>query len=117
MDEDGFLYFVGRRDTIIKSSGYRISPTEVEEVLMKSGLLQETAVVGLPDEALGQTVKAFVVPRVDTFLDLSELTAFCTAHLPRYMVPRQIESLNALPKTTSGKINYPALQQLGEALQ
>src|SRR5262249_4073866 len=62
-DEDGFLYFVGRRDALIKSSGYRISPTEVEEVLFESGKLREAAVIGLPDEVLGQVIKALVVPR------------------------------------------------------
>src|SRR5205823_9535287 len=63
MDEAGFLYFVGRRDTLIKSSGFRISPTEVEEVLFQSGRLQGVAVIGIPDEVLGQSVQAFVVPR------------------------------------------------------
>src|SRR5215469_9106821 len=62
-DEDGFLYFVGRRDTMIKSSGFRISPTEVDEVLFKSGDLRHAAVIGIPDESLGQTIKAFVVPK------------------------------------------------------
>ena len=61
MDEDGFLYFVGRRDTMIKSSGFRISPTEVEEVLFQSGLVKGAAVIGVPDDVLGQSVKAFVV--------------------------------------------------------
>ena len=63
MDEDGFLYYVGRRDTMIKSSGFRVSPTEVEEVLFQSGELRQAAVIGIPDEALGQSIKAFVVPR------------------------------------------------------
>src|SRR5205823_8340963 len=69
MDEAGFLYFVGRRDTLIKSSGFRISPTEVEEVLFQSGRLQGVAVIGIPDEVLGQSVKAFVVPQAGEALD------------------------------------------------
>src|SRR5271168_577412 len=62
-DEEGFLYYVGRRDTMIKSSGFRISPTEVEEVLFRSGDLRQAAAIGIPDESLGQTVKAFVVAK------------------------------------------------------
>lgn len=110
MDEDGFLYFVGRRDTLIKSSGFRISPSEVEEILMQSELLQGAAVVGVPDDILGQAVKAFVVPKADVALDIGALTAFCAEHMPRYMVPKQIESLEVLPKTTSGKVDYTALR-------
>lgn len=110
-DEDGFLYFVGRRDTMIKSSGYRISPTEVEEILMKSGLLQGAAVIGVADDILGHAVKAFVVPQADLELDLNTLTAFCAEHLPRYMVPKHIETLDTLPKGTSGKVDYPALRR------
>jgi acyl-CoA ligase (AMP-forming) (exosortase A-associated) len=114
-DEDGFLYFIGRRDALIKSSGFRISPTEVEEVLMRSELLQGAAVVGIADDILGQTVKAFVVPKVGIVLDIAALIGFCAEHLPRYMVPKQVESLAALPTTSSGKVDYPALRRDGAA--
>jgi acyl-CoA ligase (AMP-forming) (exosortase A-associated) len=111
MDEAGFLYFVGRRDTMIKSTGFRISPTEVEEVLFQTGNLKGAAVIGIPDEALGQVIKAFVVGKESTHLDVDELLAFCTAKMPRYMVPRFIEVLSELPKTSSGKVDYPALRR------
>ena len=111
MDEDGFLYFVGRRDTMIKSSGFRISPTEVEEVLFQSGGLRQVAVIGIPDEALGQTIKAFIVPRDGQALNPDELLAYCGERMPRYMVPRAVEVLDELPKTTSGKVDYPALRR------
>jgi acyl-CoA ligase (AMP-forming) (exosortase A-associated) len=111
MDEDGFLYFVGRRDTMIKSSGFRISPTEVEEVLFSSKKLRGAAVIGIPDEILGQTIKAFVVARDDEPLDTKALLAHCGEKLPRYMVPKTIEVLNELPKTSSGKVDYPALRR------
>ena len=111
MDEDGFLYFIGRRDTMIKSSGFRISPTEVEEVLFKSGLLKSAAVIGIPDEVLGQTVKAFVVGREDVDLDAEGLRDFCAANMPRHMVPRAIEVLDQMPRTTNGKVDYPALRR------
>jgi acyl-CoA ligase (AMP-forming) (exosortase A-associated) len=110
-DEDGFLYFVGRRDTMIKSSGFRISPTEVEEALFSSGKLRGAAVIGIPDELLGQTIKAFVSPRDGEPLDTAGLLAHCAQKLPRYMVPKNIEVLQDLPKTSSGKVDYPALRR------
>lgn len=111
MDDEGFLYFVGRRDTMIKSSGYRVSPTEVEEVLFQSGKIREAAVIGVPDELLGQAIKAFVVPREGQVVDQAALPLFCAEKLPRYMVPKHVEILDKLPKTSSGKVDYPALRR------
>jgi acyl-CoA ligase (AMP-forming) (exosortase A-associated) len=111
MDEDGFLYYVGRRDTMIKSSGYRISPTEVEEALFQSGQIRHAAVIGLPDEVLGQTIKAFVVPMNGEPVDTEKLVTFCSSKIPRYMVPKAVEVLPELPKTSSGKVDYPALRR------
>lgn len=110
-DEDGFLYYVGRRDTMIKSSGFRISPTEVEEALFQSGQLQQAAVIGIPDEALGQSIKAFVVARDGVAIDTEQLIGYCGEKMPRYMVPKAVEVLAGLPKTTSGKVDYPALRR------
>jgi len=111
MDEDGFLYFVGRRDTMIKSSGFRISPTEVEEVLFQTGKLRGAAVIGIPDEVLGQVIKAFVVAKDGAPLDSEGLLAICAEKMPRYMVPKFVEVLSELPKTSSGKVDYPALRR------
>ena len=111
MDEEGFLYFVGRRDNMIKSSGFRISPTEVEEVLYQTGRLREAAVIGVPDDVLGQVVKAFVVPQDGDAINSDDLIAFCAEKVPRHMVPKHIEVLDVLPKTPSRKIDYPALRQ------
>jgi acyl-CoA ligase (AMP-forming) (exosortase A-associated) len=110
-DEDGFLYYVGRRDTMIKSSGYRISPTEVEEVVFQSGLVRHAAAIGIPDELLGQAVKVFVVPANGQPLDQDALLAFCQDRLPRYMVPKFIEVIHELPKTSSGKVDYVSLRR------
>lgn len=110
-DEDGFLYFIGRRDTMIKSSGFRISPTEVEEVLFQTGKLRGAAVIGVPDDVLGQVVKAFVVARDGDPLDTEALLAACAEKMPRYMVPKFIEVLVEMPKTSSGKVDYPALRR------
>jgi len=110
-DEDGFLYYVGRRDTMIKSSGFRVSPTDVEEVLFDSGHLRQAAVIGIPDELLGQSIKAFVVPKEDVSVEADSLINHCAGRMPRYMVPKAIEIMPELPKTTSGKVDYPALRR------
>jgi acyl-CoA synthetase (AMP-forming)/AMP-acid ligase II len=111
MDADGFFYFVGRRDTMIKSSGFRISPNEVEEVLFKSGLVKGAAVIGIPDEILGQSIKAFVVGQEGVDLSVEALREFCASNMPRHMVPKAIEQLDQMPKTTSGKVDYPGLRR------
>jgi acyl-CoA ligase (AMP-forming) (exosortase A-associated) len=111
MDEDGFLFFIGRRDTMIKSSGFRISPTEVEEVLFQSGKLRGAAVIGIPDDTLGQTIKAFVVAKDGNPLDIDAMLGYCAEKMPRYMVPKAFEVLSELPKTSSGKVDYPALRR------
>ncbi len=110
-DEEGFLYFVGRRDNMIKSSGFRISPTEVEEVLFQSGMLREAAVIGIPDEALSHVIKAYVAPRDGELVNPEALLAFCAERMPRYMVPKFVQVMDSLPKTSSGKVDYPALRK------
>lgn len=114
MDEEGYFYFVGRRDTMIKSAGFRISPTEVEEVLFQSGQVRGAAVIGVADEVLGQQIKAYVVSRHGSSVDPDRLLEFCAERLPRYMVPKSVEILDELPKTGNGKVNYPALRQREE---
>src|SRR5208283_1134288 len=110
-DEDGFLYYVGRRDTMIKSSGFRISPTEVEEVVFQSGKARHAAAIGVPDEMLGQAVKIFVVLRDGETFDQGALLNFCEERMPRYMVPKYVEVMDDLPKTSSGKVDYPSLRR------
>jgi acyl-CoA ligase (AMP-forming) (exosortase A-associated) len=110
-DEDGFLYYVGRRDAMIKSSGFRISPTEIEEVVFQSGKARHAAAIGIPDDLLGQAVKVFVVPLDAEALDKDSLLVFCAGKMPRYMVPKFIEVLDELPKTSSGKVDYPSLRR------
>ena len=115
-DEEGFLYFVGRRDGMIKSSGFRVSSTEVEEVLLETGNLREAAVIGVPDDVLGQAIKCFVVPQDGETqdgkkFDPESLLRACAEKLPRYMLPKFIEILSELPKTSSGKVDYPALRR------
>jgi acyl-CoA ligase (AMP-forming) (exosortase A-associated) len=111
MDEAGFFYFLGRQDTMIKSSGFRVSPTEVEEVMFLTGKLRGAAVIGIPDELLGQVIKAFVVPKDGELIDTQALLTSCGEKMPRYMVPKVVEVLVELPITPSGKIDYPALRR------
>lgn len=111
MDEDGFLYYVGRRDAMIKCSGFRISPTEVEEVVFQSGRARHAAAIGVPDNMLGQAVKVFVVPHDGESVNTEAVLSFCNENMPRYMVPKFIEVLSELPKTSSGKIDYPSLRR------
>jgi acyl-CoA ligase (AMP-forming) (exosortase A-associated) len=111
VDDEGFLYYVGRRDAMIKSSGFRISPTEVEEVLFRSGKVRHAAVIGVPDGILGHVIKAFVVPREGDRVDVDKLLMYCAENAPQYMVPRCIEVLPELPTTSSGKVDYPALRR------
>ena len=111
-DEDGFLYFVGRRDNQIKSAGFRISPTEVEDVICRVAPIRQAAVVGVPDPVLGQHLVAFAIPEENTEpLEANEILAHCAAEMPRHMVPRQIRLVDELPMTSSGKVSYPDLRE------
>ena len=110
-DTDGFLYFVGRRDNLIKSSGFRVSPNEVEDAIFQTGLVREAAVVGVADEMLGQSITAFIVPAEGKEVSASDVLTKTATLLPRHMVPKTVEIRPVLPKTSSGKTNYSALRQ------
>jgi len=103
MDEEGFFYFVSRKDDIIKSRGEKIAPREVENVLYTIPGVQDAAVIGVPDPLLGQTVKAFIVAPSGGLTEATVI-AHCKAHLEEVMVPRQVQFLSELPKTGSGKV-------------
>jgi acyl-CoA ligase (AMP-forming) (exosortase A-associated) len=108
-DEDGFIYFVGRRDEMIKSSGYRISPTEVEEVVFSSGLVNLTAAVGVEDAQLGQSIVLFAVPKGGKSMDIDAILRHCHAQMPAYMVPKRILARDSLPVNANGKVDRKAL--------
>jgi acyl-CoA synthetase (AMP-forming)/AMP-acid ligase II len=110
MDEEGYLYFVCRRDAMIKSSGYRVSPTEVEEVLMASGRIAQAAVIGLPDAAVGARIHAVVVARPAEPEAAEEILTFCARELPPHMVPRAVEYVAELPRSPNGKVDYQRLR-------
>jgi acyl-CoA ligase (AMP-forming) (exosortase A-associated) len=110
MDEGGYCYFVGRDDAMIKSSGYRISPTEVESVLLEAAAVREAAVIGIPDPVLGHSIKAVVTVRDGAAFRADDLLAFCAERMPRYMVPSVVEVVDGLPKNVNGKVDYPLLR-------
>ena len=107
-DDEGFLYFVGRQDAMIKSAGYRVSPTEVEDVLMSGGAFRQIAVIGLPDEWAGQKVCAVGVASNGP-VDTASVLKDAAARLPGHMVPARIDLVDALPQTPNGKVDYKAL--------
>jgi len=116
MDEEGFLYFVARADGQIKSQGYRISPTEVEEVLMQSADLAEVAVIGIPQDGVGELVHAIVVPANAGVFDASAVLRRCAQRLPAYMAPKSLDVTTSLPRTPNGKVDYRLLraQKVGQ---
>ena len=108
-DEDGFLYFVGRTDDIIKSRGEKVSPVEVENALATIAGVKEAAVVGVADGLLGQAIRAFVVLHTDVSMTEREFKRACMERLENYMVPRDVVFLGELPKTESGKVRHKSL--------
>ena len=110
MDEEGFFYFVGRNDAMIKSAGFRISPTEVEEVLMATKRLAQAAVIGVSDATMGERVHAVVVAAPDAPPEKEPLLAHAARELPAHMVPRDVEFVAELPRSPNGKIDYKRLK-------
>jgi long-chain acyl-CoA synthetase len=103
MDADGWFYIVDRAKDQINAAGYKVWPREVEDVLYLHEAVREAAVVGVPDEYRGETVKAFVSLVEGKQVTPEELIDFCRANMAAYKYPRQVEILDELPKTTSGK--------------
>lgn len=109
-EADGNYTYLGRRDNQIKSRGYRIELGEIETVLYSHSAIEEAAVIPIPDDEIGNQIKAFVVLRNGQEMAPGTLDAFCAARLPKYMMPHQIEFRQTLPKTSTGKINKVQLQ-------
>jgi acyl-CoA ligase (AMP-forming) (exosortase A-associated) len=109
-DEEGFLYFVGRRDEMIKTSGYRVSPTEVEEVLYGTQLVGEAAAFGVQHPVLGQAIVVVATPGDGRTLDSDAVLAACRDRLPAFMVPAKVDVRpGPLPRNPNGKIDRKAL--------
>jgi len=110
-DEKGFLYFVGRKDDMIKTRGERVSPKEVENAIYGLEGIGEVAVIPLADDILGQAIKAFVVPRNGCVLSEKDVLKHCKKELEELAIPKYVEFRDVLPKNPSGKIDKLALKQ------
>ena len=115
-DEEGYLYFIGRRDEMIKTSGYRVSPTEVEEILYATRLVGECAAFGVAHDTLGQSIVVIATPPAGGTLDTAALQTECRTRMPAYMVPGRIEVRDGpLPRNPNGKIDRKTLaSELGD---
>jgi acyl-coenzyme A synthetase/AMP-(fatty) acid ligase len=109
-DDEGFLYFVSRKDEMLKTSGYRVSPTEVEEILYSSGLVAECAAFGIPDAAMGQLIGVAVKAQNVADFEPADLLFHCKRLMPTYMIPARIEVVEEdLPRNQNGKIDRKAI--------
>lgn len=108
-DDEGFLYFVGRRDDLIKTKGERVSPREIENALCEMDGVAEAAVVGIPDDIFGSAIKAFIVARKGFALAEKEVLKHCQRNLEPFMVPKFVELRETLPKSPNGKIDKKRL--------
>ena len=105
-DADGYLYFVGRRDEMIKTSGFRTSPTELEATIYASGLVDEIAAIGVDHEQLGQAIWIVATAKGEGNLDMDAIMAYCRAEMPSYMVPHKLIEWESLPKNANGKVDH-----------
>ncbi len=118
MDEDGYLWYQGRSDDVIKSAGYRIGPAEIENCLVKHRAVMNAAVIGKPDETRGAIVKAYIVlapGETASAALIEEIQAHVRGRLAPYEYPREIEFIDALPMTTTGKVQRKELRRREEA--
>jgi len=110
-DKDGYLYFVGRGDDMIKTSGFRTSPNEVEDIIQSSGLVTENAAVGREHEQLGQVIWVVAVAPGSRGLDMAGIMAYCRTKMPSYMVPHRVIEWKELPKNANGKIDRKVISR------
>lgn len=114
-DEEGFIYFTGRRDHMIKSMGVRVSPGEIEDILYSSGLVSDVAVFGAPHEMIGEIVVAAIALVSDRENALRDIKVFSRSKLSAHMLPRHFLLLDKMPKTHSGKKDYPRVRTMFES--
>jgi acyl-CoA ligase (AMP-forming) (exosortase A-associated) len=110
-DEEGFLYFVGRKDDMIKTSGYRVAPTEIEEIAYDTGVVRDAVAVGVDDDRIGQAIVLVVSPKPGTGFEAAALLDDLRGQLPLYMVPREIVVRAELPRSPNGKFDRTVLRR------
>ena len=111
MDQDRYIYIVGRKNDLINSGGEKIYPQEIEEVVFEHPAVQEAAVCGVSHKDWGEVPMAFVVLRPQHTASEDELKEYCTKKLPRFKCPKEVAFLSELPKTASGKITRAGLKK------
>ena len=104
MDEEGFLYVVGRKKDMIIRGGVNIYPPEIEEILQSHPLIYESAVIGVPDEEYGEEIAAFIVLKPGKETSRDEIIQFCRENLATYKRPKIVQFVPSLPKASSGKV-------------
>ncbi|GBE12473.1 MAG TPA: long chain acyl-CoA synthetase [Desulfobacteraceae bacterium] len=114
-DKDGFLYFVGRSDDIIKTRGEKVSPVEIENVLHGISGIKEAVVIGVPDATLGQAIHAFVVVAESAGLTDGKIKKICMSNLENFMIPQHVTLVDEMPQSPNGKIDKKKLLESGRA--
>jgi acyl-CoA synthetase (AMP-forming)/AMP-acid ligase II len=112
MDEEGFLYFLGRTDDIIKTRGEKVSPSEIENIIYKIKGIKEVAVVGIPDAILGEAIVALVTTYSNSLITEKEILKECTSKLELFMVPQKVIFLDEMPKSSNSKIDKKELKKM-----
>jgi acyl-CoA synthetase (AMP-forming)/AMP-acid ligase II len=112
-DNEGYIYFVGRKDSMIKSSGFRVSPTEIEEYFYNTGLVQDAVAFGAHDPALGERIHVTVTLMSGAAVTGDDLLAQVARRMPNYMVPARVTVVDSMPRTSSGKLDRTTVAQAG----
>jgi len=112
MDVDGYLYFLGRNDDIIKTRGEKVSLVEIENAIYKIASVKEVAVIGIPDEILGESIVAFITTNNNLQLDEKEVLKECLGRLEMFMIPQEIRYIDEMPKNSNGKIDKLKLKNI-----
>jgi len=112
MDDEGYLYFLGRTDDIIKTRGEKVSPAEIENVIYKIEGIKEVAVIGIPDEIMGESIIAYVTTHGAPGTGEKEIQKECMSRLELFMVPQRIIFLEEMPKSSNSKIDKKELKKM-----
>ncbi|MHA2388969.1 MAG: long-chain-fatty-acid--CoA ligase [Candidatus Hodarchaeales archaeon] len=112
IDEDGYFFITGRKKNMIDVSGLKVYPREVEELILEHPAIQEVAVVGIPHSIKGETVKAFIVLKDDETASQEEIIEFCKGRIARFKIPRHVQFIDEMPKSTIGKILHRELRDM-----
>ena len=110
-DEEGFLYYAGRKDDLIKTQGFRVGPQEVEKAIGDLDGVMESAVIGVPHDVMGQVVKAFVVLKPGASLKEKDILRHCSDNLEPFMIPKSVVFLDSLPRNEHGKVDKRRLKE------